>query len=308
MCSEARGLNIVVCVARVLDTSEPLPVTRGEAALDETGLIRVLNPADAYALEEALRLKDRFPGSRVTAISVGPPEDEAALRRSLPPGAQAALRRCLALGCDDAHLLWDESFEGSDSLATARILAAAIRQMSADVVLCGRRAADGDTGQVGPQVAELLGLPAVCGVLQIQIDGGAALVHRRLERGRRAVIRCALPALFAVEEGINLPRYPRLLLRLRSEKAEVTRRGRAELGLRPEEVGELGSCAHVVRLSPPKPITKGLVIPDSSLSAEERWQQIISGGMEERQGDVIQGEPDSVAERLLQFLTQNKFV
>lgn len=296
MCSEARGLNIVVCVARVLDTSEPLLVAWGEANLDETGLTRLLNPADEHALEEALRLKDRFPGSRVTAISVGPPENE------------AALRRCLALGCDEALLLWDETFQGSDTLATARILAAAIGQMNADVVLCGKRAADGDTGQVGPQLAELLGLPEVCGVLQIDIDEGAALVHRRLERGRRAVIRCPLPALFAVEEGINLPRYPRLRVRLWSEKAEVARRGRAELGLRPEEVGELGSCVQVVSLSPPKPITKGLVIPDSSLSAEERWEQIISGGMEERQGDLLQGEPESVAERLLQFLTQNKFV
>lgn len=308
MCSEARGLNIVVCVARVLDTSEPLPVTRGEAALDETGMIRVLNPVDEYALEEGLRLKDLFPGSWVTAISIGPSEDEAALRRRLPPGAQAALRRCLAMGCDGAVLLWDESFPGSDTLATARILAAAIGQMDADLVLCGKRASDGDTGQVGPQLAELLGLPAVCGVIQIEVRDGAALVHRRLERGRRAVIRCPLPALFAVEEGINLPRYPRLLVRLRSEKAEVPRRGREELGLRPEEVGELGSCVHVVSLSPPKPITKGLVIPDSSLSAEERWQQVIAGGMEERQGDLIQGEPDSVAERLLQFLTQNEFV
>ena len=307
MCSEAPGLNVVVCVARVLDAGEPLAMTSGEATLGETGLNRVLNPADEHAVEEALRLKDRFPGSRVTAISVGPPENEAALRR-LPPGGQAALRRCLALGCDEALLLWDETFQGSDSLATARILAAAIRQMNADIVLCGKRASDGDTGQVGPQLAELLGLPAVCGVLQIEIGEGAALVHRRLERGRRAIIRCPLPALFAVEEGINLPRYPRLRVRLWSEKAEVVRRGRAELGLRPEEVGEVGSCIQVVGLSPPKPITKGLVIPDSSLSAEERWQQIISGGVAERKGDVIEGEPEGVADRLLQFLADNNFV
>jgi len=289
-------MKVVVCVARVVDTSEPLPVRSGKAALEEEGLRHVLNPADQHALEEGLRLKDRFPECNVTAISMGPPESE------------SVLRRCLALGADEAVLLWDEAFRDSDTLATARILAAAIRQVGADVVLCGKRASDGDTGQVGAQLAELLDLPAVTGVVQLEVRDGEALVHRRLERGRRAVLRCPLPALFAVEEGINRPRYPRLRVLLWSLRAEIPRRGLAELALRPDQVGEAGSCARVVNLSPPKPITKGLVIPDSSLSPEERWQQIISGGMEERHGDVIQGPPDTVAERLLQFLAQNNFV
>ncbi len=170
------SMKVVVCVARVVDTSEPLAVKSGQAALEEEGLRHVLNPADEHALEEGLRLKDRFPDSDVTAISMGPPQSE------------SVLRRCLALG------------------------------------------------------------------------------------------------------------------------AKIPRRGLADLGLRPDEVGEAGSCAQVVDLSPPKPITKGLFIPDSSLSPEERWQQIISGGLEERHGDVIQGPPDAVAERLLQFLSQNNFV
>jgi electron transfer flavoprotein beta subunit len=289
-------MKVVVCVARVVDTDEPLPVGSGKAALEEEGLGHVLNPADEYALEEGLRLKERFPGSDVTAISMGPPESE------------SVLRRCLALGADQALLLWDEAFRGADTLATARILAAAIRQVGADVVLCGKRASDGDTGQVGAQLAELLELPAVTSVVQLEVRDGEALVHRRLERGRREVVRCPLPVLFAVEEGINRPRYPKLRILLRSLGAEIPRRGLADLGLRSEEVGEAGSCAQVVAVSPPKPITKGLFIPDSSLSPEERWEQIVSGGMEERQGDVIQGPPDSVAERLLQFLTENDFV
>ncbi len=289
-------MKIVVCVARVVDTSEPLPVRLGKADLEEEGVRRVLNPADQHALEEGLRLKDRFADSSVTAISMGPPESE------------SVLRRCLAHGADEALLLWDEAFRGSDSLATARILAAAIRRVGADVVLCGKRASDGDTGQVGAQLAELLGLPAVTGVVRLEMRDSEALVHRRLERGRREVLRCPLPALFAVEERINRPRYPRLRAVLASLGAEVPRHGLADLGLRPEETGEAGSCAQVVNLSPPKPITRGLFIPDSSLSPEDRWQQVISGGVEERHGDVIQGPPDSVAERLLEFLTQNNFV
>jgi len=289
-------MKVVVCVARVVDTSEPLPLRSPKAALDEEGLRHVLNPADEHALEEGLRLKDRFPDSAVTAISMGPPQSE------------SVLRRCLALGADQALLLWDEAFRGSDTLATARILAAAIRQVGADVVLCGKRASDGDTGQVGAQLAELLDLPAVTGVLHLEVRDGEALVHRRLERGRREVFRCPLPALFAVEEGINCPRYRKLRLLLRSLAAKIPRRGLADLGLRPDEVGEVGSCAQVVDLSPPKPITKGLFIPDSSLSPEERWEQLMSGGMEERHGDLIQGPPDAVAEQLLQFLTGNNFV
>ena len=292
-------MKVVVCVARVVDTiesSEALPVMPGQAALEEEGLRHMLNPADDYALEEGLRLKDSFPDSDVTAISMGPPESE------------SVLRRCLALGADEALLLWDDAFRGSDTLATARILAAAVRQTGADVVLCGKRASDGDTGQVGAQLAELLDLPAVTSVLRLEVSNGEALVHRRLERGRREVLRCPLPALFAVEEGINRPRYPKLRVFLRSRAAEIPRRGLADLGLRPDEVGEVGSCAQVVNLSPPKPITKGLFIPDSSLSPEERWEQIVSGGMEERHGDIIQGPPDTVAEQLLKFLTENNFV
>jgi electron transfer flavoprotein beta subunit len=289
-------MKVVVCVARVVDTSELPPVRPGQAALREEGLEHVLNPADEYALEEGLRLKDRFPDMEVTAISMGLPESD------------SVLRRCLALGADRALRLWDEAFRGSDTLATARILAAAIKQVGADVVLCGKRASDGDTGQVGAQVAELLGLPAVTGVVQVEVRDGEALVHRRLERGRREVLRCPLPALFAVEEKINRPRYPKLRVLLRSLGAEIPHRGLADLGLRAEEIGEAGSCAQVMSLSPPKPITKGLFIPDSGLSPEERWQQIVSGGVEERHGDVIQGPPDTVAERLLQFLTENNFV
>ena len=289
-------MKVVVCVARVVDTSEPLPLRSGQTALQEEGLRHILNPADEYALEEGLRLKDRFPDSDVTAISMG------------PPGSESALRRCLALGADEALLLWDEAFRGSDTLATARILAVAIRQVGADVVLCGKRASDGDTGQVGAQLADLLDLPAVTSVLRLEVGNGEALVHRRLERGRREVLRCPLPALFAVDEGMNRPRYPKLRVLLRSLGTEIPRRGLSDLGLRADEVGEAGSCAQVMSLSPPKPITKGLFIPDSSLSPEERWQQIVSGGMEERHGDIIEGPPDSVAERLLQFLTENDFV
>ena len=289
-------MRMVVCIARVVDTAEPLPVRPEEIALREESLRHMLNPADEYAIEEALRLKDRFPDSQVTAISMGAPQNE------------SVLRRCLALGADQALLLWDEAFRGSDTLATARILAAAIRQSEADVVLCGKRASDGDTGQVAAQLAELLDLPAVTRVVRLDVMDGEALVHRRLGRGRREVFRCPLPALFAVEEGINRPRYPKLRVLFRSLRANIPRRGLADLGLHRDEVGEAGSCARVVSLSPPKPITKGLFIPDSDLSPEERWQQIVSGGMEERQGDVIQGPPEIVAEQLLQFLTQNKFV
>jgi electron transfer flavoprotein beta subunit len=289
-------MRVVVCVARVVDTGEPLPVRSGKVALEDEGLRRILNPADEYAVEEGLRLKDRFPGSVVTAISMGPPQSE------------AVLRRCLALGADEALLLWDDAFRGSDTLATARILAAAVRQVGADVVLCGKRASDGDTGQVGAELAELLELPAATSVVRLEVQDGEGLVHRRLERGRREVIRCPLPALFAVEEGINRPRYPKLRVLLRSLRAEIPRRGLADLGLRPDEVGEAGSCVQVVSVSPPKPVTKGLFIPDSTLSPEERWQQVVSGGMEERQGDTIQGPPEAVAEQLLQFLTGNDFV
>jgi len=190
------SLSIVVCVKQVAD-----PDYFNEITIDpESGRIRrekvpsILNPVDENALEEALRIRERFSG-KVTAVSMGPPQ------------AKEVLDWALTLGADEAILLCDMAFAGADSLATAYALAGAIKKLGdVDLVLCGNASADGATQQVGPQLAELLGMPHATHVRQIDFkDDGALILTRAIEYGH-LTIEMELPALVAVLAEINVPR------------------------------------------------------------------------------------------------------
>ncbi len=289
-------MKIAVCVARVVDLAQPLTVRSG--SLEPEGAARryCLNPADQGALEEALRIRDRLPGTRVSVMSLGPPECE------------PFLRDCLAAGADEALLLEDAAFEGGDTLATARVLSRAIQELGADLLLCGRRATDGATGQTPLQVGELLGIPAISGVVRLELPDGATdlIVHQKLERGYRAIIRCPLAAVLALEAGASRLRYPRLRDRFRARRVPIQRWDRERLGLSPDEVGERGSCVHVVDIGPPKPDMRGLFVPDSELSGMERWEAVVSGGLSGTASPLVEGPPSVLAERLLSFLTERK--
>jgi len=290
----ADPLRIVVCLSQCLDPERPMDLKR-----DAQGGHRVLNPPDAHALEEALALKDGLPGSQVTALSLGPPEVE------------AVLRDALALGSDRAIHLWDDGFVGSDSLASARILAAAIRRIGADAVLCGARNSDGDTGQLPLQLAEVLGWPGLTRVVSLSFDSEGATVRCRWQGGQRIVYRAALPALFAVEGGINRPRYAQVRRRLEAVHRPVVRWGLEDLGLQSFQVGEAGSGLRVLGVGPPKPVSKGLFAPDDSLSAEERLQQLLGGAADsasQRRENVLEGSPEYLAEQMVKFLLHHGFV
>lgn len=287
-------LRIVVCLSQCLDPERPLDLKR-----DALGGDRVLNAPDAHALEEALALKDSLPGSQVTVLSLGPPEVE------------ATLRDALALGSDQAVRVWDEIFVGSDSLASARILTAAIRRIGPDVVLCGARNPDGDTGQLPLQLAEVLGWPGLTRVLSLSCDSEGATVHCRWQGGQRIVYRAALPALFAVEGGINRPRYAPVRRRLEAVHRPVIRWGLEYLDMQSFQVGEAGSGLRVLGVGPPKPVSKGLFAPDESLSAEERLQQLLGGGADsasQRRKNVLEGSPQYLAEQMVNFLLHHGFV
>ena len=169
-------MKIVVCVKQVPATGEQRldPVT---GTVIREGVASILNPFDAYALEEAVRLKERL-GGEITALSMG------------VPSAQETLRRALAVGADRAVLLSGRAFAGADTLATARALALAIRKLGgADLVLCGRMATDGDTAQVGPMLAELLGIPHAADVSRIErVEDGRVTLERMSDDGYRAAL------------------------------------------------------------------------------------------------------------------------
>jgi electron transfer flavoprotein beta subunit len=292
------AVKIAVCVTRVLDPGQPLSVRSGTLESQGEPLRYCLNWADLGALELALRVKDRLPEAQVIVLTLGPPECE------------PFLRDCLAAGADEALLLWDPDFEGGDTLATARVLSQAAQRLGTDLVLCGREATDGATGQTPLQIGELMGVAAVAGVLHLELTDGLSevIVHRKLERGYRAVLHCPLPAVLAIEPGMAVLRYPRLPDRFRAQKASVQRWGREDLGLAPGDVGEQGSCVRVLEVGPARPDTRGLLVPEASLSGMERWQAVISGGLGGRESSLVEGSATVQAERLLAFLSERGMI
>ncbi|NPU98959.1 MAG: electron transfer flavoprotein subunit beta/FixA family protein [Candidatus Omnitrophica bacterium] len=237
-------MHIVVCVKMVPDTTlvQIDPVTN---TLVREGVPFITNPFDTHALEEALRIKDRY-GSRVTTISMG------------PPTAERVLRRALALGSDRAILLSDRAFGGADTLATSRVLAAAIEKIAneepVDLVFCGMQTIDGDTAQVGPGIACRLRfsqLTLVDQILAIDHSRGTIKVRRKLETHYETV-DAKLPALLTVVREINTPRYPTVPKRLEAEDALVPVWSNEVLKLDPETIGLKGSPTQVRRIFSPQ--------------------------------------------------------
>lgn len=185
-------MKIVVCLKQVPDTNQVKidPVT---GTLIREGVPSIINPEDKHALEEALRLKDEN-GAHVTVITMGPPQ------------AEAALREAMAMGADEAILVTDRAFAGADTLATSHALAGALKKLEYDLVLAGRQAIDGDTAQVGPEIAEHLGLPQVTYVQKVEVAGNALKVTKALEDGYE-VVEIPMPCLLTAIKELNEPRY-----------------------------------------------------------------------------------------------------
>ncbi|MFD3158203.1 electron transfer flavoprotein subunit beta [Haloimpatiens sp. FM7330] len=185
-------MNIVVCLKQVPDTTE-VRIDPVKGTLIREGVPSIINPDDKNALEEALVLKEQL-DAKITVISMGPPQ------------AQKALREALAMGADEAILLSDRAFGGADTLATSRALAAAIKNLDYDIVFAGRQAIDGDTAQVGPEIAEHLNLPQVTYVEKVERDGEELKVRRALEDGYET-IKVKMPVLLTAIKELNEPRY-----------------------------------------------------------------------------------------------------
>ncbi|KEI17454.1 electron transfer flavoprotein subunit beta [Clostridium novyi B str. ATCC 27606] len=185
-------MKIVVCLKQVPDTNQVKidPIT---GTLIREGVPSIINPEDKNALEEALRLKDEK-GATVTVISMGPPQ------------AEAALREAMAMGADDAILISDRAFAGADTLATSYALAGALKKLEYDFILAGRQAIDGDTAQVGPEIAEHLGIPQVTYVEKVDVEGDKLTVRRALENGYE-VLEVQTPCLLTAIKELNEPRY-----------------------------------------------------------------------------------------------------
>lgn len=185
-------MKIVVCLKQVPDTTE-VRIDPKTGTLIREGVPSIINPDDKNALEEALVLKENA-GAEVTVISMGPPQ------------AEAALREALAMGADEAILISDRAFAGADTLATSNALAGALRKLEYDIVFAGRQAIDGDTAQVGPEIAEHLGIPQITYVERVRVDGDKLKVRRAWEDGYE-IISVKPPVLLTAIKELNEPRY-----------------------------------------------------------------------------------------------------
>lgn len=252
-------MKIIVCVKQVPDTNN-VKIDPVKGTLMREGVPSILNPDDAHALEEALRIKEQFPGTRVSVITMGPPQ------------AAIMLRECLAMGADAAYLLSDRAFGGADTCATSAVLAAGIRRAGDfDLILAGRQAIDGDTAQVGPQTAMRLGISLITYVKELCVKElcakeGEVTVKRQLEDGYE-IIRTSMPCLLTCVKELNTPRYMTISGIMDAYEKEITVWGHEDIGLQPEECGLNASPTRVVRSFTPPSRGKGEKIHTSPKEA-----------------------------------------
>ncbi|QDR81833.1 electron transfer flavoprotein subunit beta/FixA family protein [Sporomusa termitida] len=240
-------MEIVVCVKQVPDTTEVKidPVTN---TLIRQGVPSIVNPFDKNAMEAALQLKEKH-GAKVTVLSMGPSQ------------AQDALKECLAMGADQAILISDRAFGGADTLATSYTLAAAVRKLgSYDIIFCGKQAIDGDTAQVGPEMAEHLGIAQITYVANLELAGDRAQVEREHEEGYE-IIEVKLPVLVSVIKSLHYePRYPTVRGTMKANRTEITVWTAADLDVEEQRLGLKGSPTQVRKIFTPPRRTQGVVI------------------------------------------------
>jgi len=232
---------------RIILPIKQVPETKNVKMDEETGTViregveAIVNPLDLYSIELALRLKESLDNVETLALSMGPPK------------AEVAIKEAVAMGVDDGYLISDRVFGASDTWATSHILAKAIRKVGDfDCIICGERATDGDTGQVGPGIAAALDLPVITYLSHLEVlDDKTVLAHRMVEDGHQ-VLECSLPAVFTVVKEIGEPRLPTLGGKKRAKRMEITRWDHEILGIEPTTVGAKGSPTRVVKIFKPQ--------------------------------------------------------
>jgi electron transfer flavoprotein beta subunit len=256
-------LDIIVCVKHVPETAEAdLKIDATGKAIDKSGLVYDINEWDDYALEEAVRIKEKQ-GGTVTAITIGADDSD------------STLRKCLARGADKAIRLTDAKFEGSDSYAIAKILHSVVKTLHCDMIFCGVQSGDGGYAMVGPILAEMLKIPHATMVKKIELGTGTAKINRELEGGLEEQIEVKLPALFSVQTGINEPRYVSIMGIRKAMQKEIRLMRLADTGLTENDVGTAGSWITIGKMYVP-PV--------------------------EKQAVFLKGSPDEVAVKIAEIL------
>lgn len=258
-------MNIIVPIKQVPETSNVKmdPVT---GTMIRDGVESIINPLDLYAIEAATLLKEAH-GGKVTVITMG------------PMNADKALKEAIAMGCDDAVLISDRAFAGADTWSTSYVLAQTIKELGDyDLILCGERATDGDTGQVGPNIAAALDVPLATYVSEIESadpDSGELLVWRMTEYGYEK-LQLPLPALMTVVKEISFPRLPTLRGKQRARSAEIKLYNASNLDVDKDKIGLKGSPTRVIKIETPKVARVGTLLkPTDDQELAEAVDQLI---------------------------------
>lgn len=254
-------MKIIVCIKQVPDTATKIVIKEGSSKISAENVQFVLNPYDEYAVEEALRIKEKKEGTEITVITIGPER------------AQEAIRTALAMGADRAYHLQDDALIGSDNFVIANCLAKIISSMEYNLILCGKQAVDDDAFFVGQALAELLGIPHVSVITKLLFseDYHSVTVKRQLEGGSE-MVELPLPALFTCQKDLNIPRLPSMKGIMSVKKKEINKLDMAGIGLERSQVGEEGS------------LTKRLSL---SLPPERGGGKILEGDIEETTQNLV---------------------
>jgi electron transfer flavoprotein beta subunit len=258
-----KRLDIIVCVKHVPETAEAeLKIDSTGKAIDRTGLVFDINEWDDYALEEAVRIKEKQ-GGTVTAITVGADDSD------------STLRKCLARGADKAIRLTDPRFDGSDGYAVAKILHSVIRNLPFNLILTGMQAGDDGNAVVGPILAEMLKIPHVTMVKKLELGAGTVRTNRELEGGLEEQVEVKMPALLSIQTGINEPRYVSIMGIRKAMQKEIKVMTLADTGLTENDVGVAGSWIRIEKMYVP-PV--------------------------EKQAEFLKGTPDEIAVKITEIL------
>jgi len=255
-------MKLIVPIKQVPETGN-VKMDEETGTMIRDGVESIVNPLDLYAIECALQLKERF-GGAITVLSMGPPK------------AEKAIREALSMGCDDGVLLSDKAFAGSDTWATSYVLAGAVRKIGEfDLIVTGVRATDGDTGQVGPEMASMLDLPVATFVSRItDIDKESMTVERLIEGGYETV-RLPLPSLISVVNEISFPRLPTLRGKQSARAKEIPVMRRDDLPLDDDKLGLKGSPTRVVKINKPRVTRKGKVVDVKKTGVTEAVAELV---------------------------------
>ena len=251
-------MRIVVCIKQVPDSAE-VRINPETNTLIRDGVPTIINPYDMHALEAGLQIREKT-GGKVTVLTMGPPQ------------AETALREALAMGADEAVLLTDRAFAGSDTWATAYTLSKAIEHIGADVILCGKQAIDGDTAQVGPEIAEFMDIPHISYIRKIVDVSIDRLVVQRLMDDGFDVIESSPPVLLTVVRELNVPRMPSLKGKMAAKKAEIKKMSAADIKADENDLGLKGSPTQVRNIFAPEAKTDRKILEGT---AEEKIDTLV---------------------------------